>query len=1450
MYFCNTYLLLPIKFCPIMIKALLFKTVSWIAKLSAIALLLFVIQTESKAQSADFAIKWSHAYDLGDTLTVYMRSSTTINFPFNQVSTGQVTLRVPTGMLPFFDGSGGQTTNDNDTLFHHNNGHWANNARFNLGDVTNNLTHYPGGTLTTHQDNNDYDYVSFGLTTLGTRNIEFVAGDELPLFSFFFPNGSICTDSIPIFILDHVEDTSFMANGITSPNNNLSVLGPGGDIYSGNYWDYGARCYDYDNDDVHNTDDYCDYTLEVDIPGVDTSGCTDFDGDGFYPDDNPTPADEDASTTTNVIDPPAVTETYNKFDPDIANTCIPQGDSLRGGLSLYKDGVEFSGTDPDVARVDICAGDTIVLIVKMIETESVDDANNYASPFDYDHRGVYNITINSSLGGDMTVPAYTSGDSIKVTPTEDGTVFTLVQVVDTFLCNAIELDSLGRVDVMTGAGLAIIDGDMNICDGDTALVSISVSGGIANYVVQYTDGTTVSSVTMDGDTVLRIPNLSANAEYTLVSVVDQDGNGCSTPTEFLNGAATITFADKVTLTAPTVMIPSDCNATDGSIVVNTTTTPVGIEYSIDNGVTWQASATFSSLGPGSYVVAVRVNGNNSCMTVWPETFNMASTAAPVFAAVNENQPNDCAANVGSIEVLVQGVPANLTAQYELRDAGTGLVIGGADYAYATSDSLFENVPDGNYLIYVRYHDGTNPSCEVQFPGGAEINGINFPTLGALTSNSSTDCREANGEVALTASSIDGFALEYRLVRGPGDTTAWGTQNLFTSLSEGSYNVQYRNAGTTNCEVLSAPQVIVEPDTISLGTSAHADIQKCLEETGTITLSGTSENASTLEYSIDGGATWQAGALFSGLAPGTYNGSVRNQADQSCLTPYSSAIQITRPEDIVLINPLKTDETDCAASDGTITAQVGLSDGDSTLTFEIAGPSGTVQVNDPAFLSLAAGTYNVKAYYADGVSCRDSIDITIDGRNSITAAGIATNSPDCGVAGGELQVINLVAVDGAVEYSRDTGTTWQPGNVFSNLGTITTDMVVRYADGKCETTVTGGPFVLTEPVPTDISIPDVSVNDPAQCGDRATIVIDTASFTGSDHEFSIDGSTFQADTSFAGLAGGVYLITVRNSITPSCFDTVSIAVANNEAPELRAKVYLQGAFNTGTGVMNDDLRDLGVIPTSSPYISGTLTSLGADTTATGGNGVVSHIDQVDVINDYQAISHTSAMIDTVLTDILDDKASNSIVDWILVELRPFHDSTIITSRRVGLVQRDGDIVTWVDGESPLIFKNACATEDTTYYVSIKHRNHMGAMTLDPVAFHQGPVNLDFTSSDLQLYKLPTSGFGLPVEPMATLSNGKRALWGGNVAFNRRVLFQGGINDPSLISNVVLGHGNNTASLTNFIANGYYNSDVNMDGVTIFQGAPNDVDIIFFNIMGNPSNTNFQASFILREQLPQN
>ena len=237
----------------------------------------------------------------------------------------------------------------------------------------------------------------------------------------------------------------------------------------------------------------------------------------------------------------------------------------------------------------------------------------------------------------------------------------------------------------------------------------------------------------------------------------------------------------------------------------------------------------------------------------------------------------------------------------------------------------------------------------------------------------------------------------------------------------------------------------------------------------------------------------------------------------------------------------------------------------------------------------------------------------------------------------------------------------------------------------------------------------------------------------------------------------------------------------QADPLKVKVniaaLLEGPYNSGTGLMGDALRSGGWLPIAEPY-----TALGY-TQVSGGGGEI-----------------TTA-------PVLAATGNNAIVDWIFLELRDGANNTLVKATRSALVQRDGDIVD-VDGTSPVRF----ATAPGSYYLNVRHRNHLSALTLNTVALNGSPVTVNLKNGST-----PTYG----TNAQKTIG-AARASWAGDTRGNGDLKYTGSNNDrdPILVK-VGSTTPNNTVA-------GYWREDVNMDALVKYTGSGNDRDPILVNV----------------------
>ena len=321
----------------------------------------------------------------------------------------------------------------------------------------------------------------------------------------------------------------------------------------------------------------------------------------------------------------------------------------------------------------------------------------------------------------------------------------------------------------------------------------------------------------------------------------------------------------------------------------------------------------------------------------------------------------------------------------------------------------------------------------------------------------------------------------------------------------------------------------------------------------------------------------------------------------------------------------------------------------------------------------------------------------------------------------------------------------------------------------------------------------------------------------------DGTyTYTPTTGYIG--NDSYTYKVCDSGSPSKCDTATVSLAVLPATKvcLQAKVYLQGALfgvYLPDSLMRDDLRVNGYLPTTSPYpamgMSG-ITNTNTTTSAVVGAGSPSGKD--------------------------------AIVDWVFVELRSATNPTVVIDSRSALLQRDGDIVD-VDGVSSLTFNSASSG---SYYVAVKHRNHLGVMSKTPIDLSQGCTVVDFRKPSTPTYSLDATNV-INVAQVDVVQG--VAMWAGNalnanVADSKHeVIYQGTDNDVNVIYQQVINAAGNIFVLPSYKLKGYYNGDINLNGEVIFQGTGNDVEFIYQNVIKNHTGNTLKLPFFkIKEQLP--
>jgi hypothetical protein len=207
--------------------------------------------------------------------------------------------------------------------------------------------------------------------------------------------------------------------------------------------------------------------------------------------------------------------------------------------------------------------------------------------------------------------------------------------------------------------------------------------------------------------------------------------------------------------------------------------------------------------------------------------------------------------------------------------------------------------------------------------------------------------------------------------------------------------------------------------------------------------------------------------------------------------------------------------------------------------------------------------------------------------------------------------------------------------------------------------------------------------------------------------------------------------------------------------------------------------------------------------------------------------------------------NAIVDWIFVEIRSKQNYSNVIATRSGLLQRDGD-VTDLDGKSILVFPNM--TEDS-FYLAIRHRNHLGVMSMKVAATD----SIDFTLSATPVFdfgktKIPNYDYtGLAQSRIL----GMRAMYAGDANSDGKVKFDNPGDDKNNILFNIITHPQNTANLLNFDSTiGYYNSDLDLNGKVKYNNPFDEITVLYSQVIVYALNSNLSQNFNwMIEQLPK-
>jgi gliding motility-associated-like protein len=409
-----------------------------------------------------------------------------------------------------------------------------------------------------------------------------------------------------------------------------------------------------------------------------------------------------------------------------------------------------------------------------------------------------------------------------------------------------------------------------------------------------------------------------------------DGNGCET----VSNVYTIEDAGNLEILNVELTQPH-CERPDGQIIVHALN-PAGsaLQYSIDDGATYQADSVFSGLFGADYVI--RVSDGVGCFGFYIDNpVLLEDIPGPQVTQVNVTDETDFLGN-GAIEIMANG---STPVIYYSIDGGT---------TWQENDGNFENLEFGIWNLVIRDENG----CDTTFT--VEIQNVILTYLHAVTGEGG----HCLGNTAMVPVNVDNFnsVADFHLKLGYND------DNL---ECEGFTNV--------NLQLLDSLTGWVD--------HAAGDIHLAWQSPTSVSFPGTEKVADLVFTSKNPGQGELA--WYTGTSESYFTNSSGNPIPAEFQT---GEVKIYEPPEIIL----DQSKTVCT---GQFVSIMSIAIGNQNpISYRWIYPNGDTTSNDPFFFSVTssdAGLYTLLA--TDRVGCTDQKSIELIVRENPVAAFHGTDT---------------------------------------------------------------------------------------------------------------------------------------------------------------------------------------------------------------------------------------------------------------------------------------------------------------------------------------------------------------------------------------------------------------------------------------------------------------------------
>jgi hypothetical protein len=609
---------------------------------------------------------------------------------------------------------------------------------------------------------------------------------------------------------------------------------------------------------------------------------------------------------------------------------------------------------------------------------------------------------------------------------------------------------------------------------DVTYTDVQCNGAADGTItVTTTGGPSGLFYSIDGVDYTNTTGLFTGLDIGTYTVSVMNSNDCSAtwPTDITITEPTPLVIDDV-LTTNVTGCAGNTNATIEVIASGGTPT---YEYSIDNQATWQSDPLFIDLAAGDYDIFVK--DAHGCITAWGTTIHVNEPAPVILLNIDVVHVMGCfgdetgeihidgAGGTGTLSYSIDGganfydnngdftdlpagfyfiqiidengcdyilstpVAVNQPAKLTVNDVvvtdvtecygntdgaldisavgGTGTILYSVDggNTFVDNGGLFENMAGGDYYVYITDDNG----CIGEYAANPVTIGQPVQITMDITSGNVSGCAGNNdGFISISAAGGTGV-YTYSIDGG----ATWSSSPDFSGLLAGSYTVMTQDDLGCTQEYAANPVIIDEPAAIVYDDVATVDVGCYGASEGEIVITATG-GTGVLEYSIDGGTSYQTDPNFFGLTAGDYTLIIKDE--NACEVPYgNNPVVISQGNEIVISDVVATDAS-CNGNMGSIV--ITANGGAGNLLYSIN--NGANYQSSNSFSNLPADTYIVKV--KDGNGCTQLYDGNPVVVEDLSPSNVVIYAnPGTAVCTGTNVTLTANAFEG-VSYSWSTGET--------------------------------------------------------------------------------------------------------------------------------------------------------------------------------------------------------------------------------------------------------------------------------------------------------------------------------------------------------------------------------------------------------------------------------------------